>query len=106
MNKKYNTRFTADISPRKERKPGQVRISEKEEAHNADMRALAEAKKMHDRLKKRCITIRVGDLTITGLPAVILALLVLAASMYLAIVLYHEARWRQAKSDKYEQHNR
>ena len=43
---------------------------------------------------------------ILGLLAVILALLVLAASMYLAIVLYHEARWRQAKSDKYEQHNR
>lgn len=72
MNKKYNTRFTAGISPRKERKPGQVRISEMEEAHNADMRALV----------------------------------VLAAAMYIAIILYHEARWRQSKSDKYEQHNR
>lgn len=69
--KKYNTRFTAGISPRKERKPGQVRISEMEEAHNADMRALEAAKKMHARLKKRCITIRIGDLTITGLPATV-----------------------------------
>ncbi len=43
---------------------------------------------------------------ILGLLAVILALLVLAASMYLAIVLYHEARWRNIKSNKYEQHNR
>lgn len=43
---------------------------------------------------------------ILGLLAVILALLVLAASMYLAIVLYHEARWRKIKSNKYEQHNR
>lgn len=43
---------------------------------------------------------------ILGLLAVILALVVLAAAMYIAIVLYHEARWRQAKSDKYEQHNR
>lgn len=68
---KYNTRFTAGISPRKERKPGQVRISEKEEAHNADMRALEAAKKMHDRLRKRCITIRVGSLTITGLPTTV-----------------------------------
>lgn len=37
---------------------------------------------------------------------VILALIVLAASMYLAIVLYHEARWRKIKSERYEQHNR
>jgi len=43
---------------------------------------------------------------ILGLLAVILALLVLAAGMYLAIVLYHEARWRKIKSNKYEQHNR
>lgn len=43
---------------------------------------------------------------ILGLLAVILALLVLAAAMYIAIVLYHEARWRNIKSNKYEQHNR
>ena len=43
---------------------------------------------------------------ILGLLAVILALIVLAASMYLAIILYHEARWRRIKSDRYEQHNR
>lgn len=43
---------------------------------------------------------------IMGLLAVILALLVLAAAMYIAIVLYHEARWRKIKSEKYEQHNR
>ena len=43
---------------------------------------------------------------ILGLLAVILALLVLAAAMYIAIVLYHEARWRKIKSNKYEQHNR
>jgi len=42
---------------------------------------------------------------ILGLLAVILALLVLAASMYLAIVIYHEWRWRNIKSNKYEQHN-
>lgn len=71
MNKKHNTRFTAGISPRKERKPGQVRISEMEEAHNADMRALVAAKKMNERMKKRCITIRVGSLTITGLPTTV-----------------------------------
>ena len=38
--------------------------------------------------------------------AVILALIVLAAAMYIAIVLYHEARWRKIKSERYEQHNR
>ena len=43
---------------------------------------------------------------ILGLLAVILALIVLAAAMYIAIILYHEARWRKIKSDKYEQHNR
>ena len=43
---------------------------------------------------------------ILGLLAVLLALIVLAASMYLAIVLYHEARWRNIKSNKYEQHNK
>lgn len=43
---------------------------------------------------------------ILGLLAVILALLVLAAAMYIAIVLYHEARWRNIKSERYEQHNR
>lgn len=43
---------------------------------------------------------------ILGLLAVILALVLLAASMYLAIVLYHEARWRNIKSNKYEQHNK
>lgn len=43
---------------------------------------------------------------ILGLLAVILALLVLAAAMYIAIILYHEARWRKIKSERYEQHNR
>lgn len=43
---------------------------------------------------------------ILALLAVILALVVLAASMYLAIVIYHEARWRKIKSEKYEQHNK
>ena len=43
---------------------------------------------------------------ILGLLAVILALLVLAAAMYIAIVLCHEARWRKIKSERYEQHNR
>ena len=43
---------------------------------------------------------------ILGLLAVILALIVLAAAMYIAIVLYHEARWRKIKSERYEQHNR
>ena len=43
---------------------------------------------------------------ILGLLAVILALLVLAAAMHIAIILYHEARWRKIKSNKYEQHNR
>lgn len=43
---------------------------------------------------------------ILGLLAVILALIVLAAAMYIAIILYHEARWRKIKSDRYEQHNR
>lgn len=43
---------------------------------------------------------------ILGLLAVILALIVLAAAMYIAIILYHEARWRKIKSEKYEQHNR
>jgi len=42
---------------------------------------------------------------ILGLLAVILALIVLAAAMYIAIVLYHEWRWRNIKSDNYEQHN-
>lgn len=37
---------------------------------------------------------------------VILALIVLAAAMYIAIILYHEARWRKIKSERYEQHNR
>lgn len=43
---------------------------------------------------------------IIALLAIILALVVLLGAAYAAIVLYHEARWRQAKSDKYEQHNR
>ena len=43
---------------------------------------------------------------ILGLLAVLLALLVLAASMYLAIVIYHEWRWKSIKSNKYEQHNK
>lgn len=43
---------------------------------------------------------------ILGLLAVILALLVLAASMYLAIVIYHEWRWRNIKSDHYETYNK
>lgn len=43
---------------------------------------------------------------ILALLAVILALIVLAAAMYLAIIAYHEARWRNIKSNKYEQHNR
>ena len=43
---------------------------------------------------------------ILGLLAVILALMVLAAAMYIAIILYHEARWRKIKSERYEQHNR
>ena len=43
---------------------------------------------------------------IMGLLAVILALVSLAAAMYIAIILYHEARWRNIKSNKYEQHNR
>lgn len=43
---------------------------------------------------------------ILGLLAVILALIVLAAAMYIAIILYHEARWRKIKSERYEQHNR
>lgn len=42
---------------------------------------------------------------ILGLLAVILALVVLVASMYLAIVIHHEWRWRNIKSNKYEQHN-
>lgn len=42
---------------------------------------------------------------IMGLLAVILALIVLAAAMYIAIVIYHEWRWRNIKSDNYEQHN-
>lgn len=42
---------------------------------------------------------------IMGLLAVILALIVLAAAMYIAIVIYHEWRWRNIKSNKYEQHN-
>lgn len=48
---------------------GQLRKSDQEELHNADMRALAAAKKTHERLKRYCITIRLADLTITGLPA-------------------------------------
>lgn len=43
---------------------------------------------------------------IIALLVIILALLVLAAAMYIAIVLYHEARWRKIKSERYEQHNR
>ena len=43
---------------------------------------------------------------ILGLLAVILALIVLAGAMYLAIVIYHEWRWRNIKSNKYEQHNK
>lgn len=43
---------------------------------------------------------------ILGLLAVILALIVLAGAMYLAIIIYHEARWRKIKSERYEQHNR
>lgn len=68
---KHNTRFTGKVSPGKERKPmtGQIRKSDQEILHNADMRALEAAKKMHERLKRHCITIRVADLTITGLPA-------------------------------------
>lgn len=50
---------------------GQLRKSDQEILHNADMRALEAAKKMHARLKKRCITIRIGDLTITGLPTTV-----------------------------------
>lgn len=43
---------------------------------------------------------------ILGLLAVILALVVLLGAMYAAIILYHEARWRKIKSERYEQHNR
>lgn len=42
---------------------------------------------------------------ILALLAIILALLALAGAMYLAIVIYHEWRWRKIKSEKYEQHN-
>jgi len=42
---------------------------------------------------------------ILALLAVILALIVLAGAMYLAIVIYNEWRWRNIKSDNYEQHN-
>ena len=42
---------------------------------------------------------------ILGLLAIILALLALAGAMYLAIVIYHEWRWRNIKSDNYDQHN-
>ena len=44
----------------------------------------------------------------TTLITIILGLLavILAVAMYLAIVLYHEARWRKIKSNKYEQHNK
>ena len=42
---------------------------------------------------------------ILGLLAIILALLALAGAMYLAIIIYHEWRWRNIKSDNYEQHN-
>lgn len=68
---KHNTRFTGKVSPTKERKPvtGQVRKSDQAELHNADMRALIAAKKTHERLKRYCITIRLSDITITGLPA-------------------------------------
>lgn len=50
---------------------GQIRKSDQEILHNADMRALEAAKKMHDQLKQHCITIRIGDLTITGLPTTV-----------------------------------
>lgn len=43
---------------------------------------------------------------ILALLATCLALVVLAAAMYIAIILYHEARWRKIKSERYEQHNR
>ena len=43
---------------------------------------------------------------IIALLVIILALVVLAAAMYIAIILYHEARWRKIKSERYEQHNR
>ena len=42
---------------------------------------------------------------ILGLLAIILALLALVGAMYLAIVIYHEWRWRNIKSDNYDQHN-
>lgn len=42
---------------------------------------------------------------ILALLAIILALLALAGAMYLALVIYHEARWRNIKSDNYDQHN-
>ena len=70
---KNKTKFTGHVSPQKERKPmtGQIRKSDQEILHNADMRALEAAKNMHDRLKRHCITIRIGDLTITGLPTTV-----------------------------------
>ena len=43
---------------------------------------------------------------IIALLVIILALLVLLGAMYAAIILYHEARWRKIKSERYEQHNR
>ena len=43
---------------------------------------------------------------IIALLVIILALVVLAAAMYIAIILYHEARWRKIKSERYEQYNR
>lgn len=43
---------------------------------------------------------------ILALLAIILALLALAGAMYLAIVIYHEWRWRKIKSDHYETYNK
>ena len=42
---------------------------------------------------------------IIALLVIILALVVLLGAMYAAVILYHEARWRKIKSEKYEQHN-
>lgn len=40
------------------------------------------------------------------LAALVLVLVLIAGAMYVAIIAYHEARWKQIKGDSYDQFNR
>ena len=39
------------------------------------------------------------------LAAIVVVLVLLLGAMYVAIIAYHEARWKKIKSENYEQYN-